>query len=521
MRKGRIAAAALAVLALGVFIGAWMSRKQEAVRPASHVLADAEAVEFGGRPQTASKGGIAVAEQMQDAFSHVAEEVSQNVVSITTEQEIKTPRRPFKHPLPNPDDQMDDPFDDMFRKFFEFEIPEGSQKRKSLGSGMILDAEGHILTNAHVIEGADQITVQVNTDKLVDSFKARVVGKDEKTDVAVLQINAKMALPAVRFGNSDKLAPGQWVIAIGNPFGFDHTVTVGVISALGRGGIFDNPGRYENFIQTDAAINPGNSGGPLVNLNGEVIGINNAIYTRNFGYMGIGFAIPANMAKRVAEDLINHGKVLRPWLGVGIQDLDPEKAKHFNLPAKVGVLVSQIYKGSPAESADVRRGDVVRSVDGVMVSGVRSLQQTILLKNIGDIVKLEIIRDGKTQVVSIKLKELPDSVAEPAEESAAEPPKPAEGLIEDLGLKVRTLTQDEAEKGDLKPGQGLRVLDVRRDGPAADAQIRPGDILLEINNRAIGSVDDLENTYSKTRKGATILLLVFRNNTTFYVTLEK
>ena len=451
----------------------------------------------------------------------MAGRVSESVVGIYTEQEIKTQRRPSRHPFIDPEDPQGEPFDEMFRRFFEFEMPESAQKRTSLGSGIILDGAGHILTNAHVIEGADQITVQVRTSKLVDSFKAKVIGKDEKTDVAVLKITSRETLPAVKFGDSDKMAPGQWVIAIGNPFGFDHTVTVGVVSALGRGGIFDHPGRFENFIQTDAAINPGNSGGPLVNLNGEVIGINNAIYTRSYGYMGIGFAIPSKMAKRVAEDLMRHGKVQRPWLGVGIQELDPEKARHFNLPAKVGVLVSQIYKGSPAEKAGIGRGDVIKSVDGAALMGVRDLQQKILLKNIGDVVQIDIIRDGKDQRVLVKLTELPANVGEEKAETTREETKETEGDIEKLGVRVRTMTREESEERDLDPGQGLRVVMIRRGSPADDVDLRPNDILLEINNRPINTVSDLKDAYDNTKSGRTILLLVLRNNNTFYVTLEK
>lgn len=510
----------LGIISAAVFMKFQPGDRRNSPVPEPAVV-EAEAAESPKAPASGSAGGgIAVAEQMQEAFSRVAEQVSQSVVSITTEQEIKTPKRTFRHPFMNPEEQ-EDPSDDLFKKFFEFEIPEGSQKRTSLGSGMLIDPAGYILTNAHVIEGADQITVQVKTNKLVDSFKAKVVGKDDKTDVAVLKIAAKEALPAVRFGNSDKLAPGQWVIAIGNPFGFDHTVTVGVISALGRGGIFDNPGRYENFIQTDAAINPGNSGGPLVNLNGEVIGINNSIYTRNFGFMGIGFAIPANMAKRVSEDLIQHGKVQRPWLGVGIQELDPEKAKHFNLPAKVGVLVSQIYKGSPAEKAGLQRGDVIKTVDGLPVSGVRDLQQRILLKNIGDLVKIDLIRNGKAEQLLIKLSELPDKVSEEKEEETEAPQKEPEGNIEELGLKVRPLTREQSDKNGLTPGQGVWVMAVKRDGPSGDADLHPGDILLEINNQPIAAVKDIEDAYDKTKNGRTLLFLVLRNSNTFYVTIEK
>ncbi len=465
-----------------------------------------------------------VALQLQDAFTRVSNQVSPAVVSITTEQEIKPRARKNPHPFMNPDEQGENPLDDMFRRFFEYENPEGnggSQKRMSLGSGIIIDAAGHVLTNAHVIEGADEITVHVNTDKFSDSFKAKVIGRDDKTDVAVLQISSTQPLPSARFGDSDKLAAGQWVVAIGNPFGFDHTVTVGVISALGRGGILD-PGRYENFIQTDAAINPGNSGGPLVNIDGDVIGINTAIFTRSMGYMGIGFAIPANMAKRVADDLIRFGKVQRPWLGVGIQDLDPEKAKHFNMPAKVGVLVSQIYKGSPAESAGLERGDVVKSVDGISVSSVRDLQQKILLKKIGDTVRLDFVRNGVNQSCTVKLREIPAELNKVETEGGEEKePEHQEVTLDELGLKFRALTSDETGDYDLQDGQGVRVIGVRRDGLASEAGVRTGDVILEINNRVVTDINDLSKVYGKTRAGQTILLLVLRNSNSFYVTLEK
>jgi len=470
-----------------------------------------------------ASGGMASAEHLQDVFVGVAEQVSPSVVSITTEQEIKLKKRTFRHPMIEPEDELSSPFDEMFRRFFEFEMPEGegSQKRTSLGSGIIIDPKGYVLTNAHVIEGADQITVHVKTDKLVDQFKAKVVGRDDKTDVAVLKIQARETLPAARFGNSDRAAPGQWVIAIGNPFNFDHTVTVGVISALGRG-VSRDAARHENFIQTDAAINPGNSGGPLVNLKGEVIGINTAIFTRSMGFMGIGFAIPANMAKRVSEDLIKHGKVQRPWLGVGIQDLDPDKARHFQLPAKVGVLVSQVYNGSPAQKAGLQRGDVITSVDGAPVSSLRDLQQKILLKAINDSVRITYLRSGKEERVIVRLSELPAGVVDdPAgQEKEAEPEKD-EGMIEDLGLKVRTLTKEDAAKVDLPAGQGVRIMDIRSGSPAQEVDLRPGDILLEINNRPIQSTEDLRKSYEKTKSGATLLLLVMRQTATFYLTIEK
>ena len=330
----------------------------------------------------------------QSAFVKVAEQITPAVVNISTvsTRKGKTPGdlfRPFGH----------DPFfHDFFDRFFEG--PPKGHRQTSLGSGLIVDRAGYILTNNHVIKDADQIMVKLASQQ---EHKAKVIGADPKTDLAVIRIVVNQNLPAADLGNSDGLRVGEWAIAVGNPFGLDHTVTVGVISATGRSDV--GIATYENFIQTDASINPGNSGGPLLNIKGEVIGINTAIVASG---QGIGFAIPINMAKKIVDDLVKKGKVTRGWLGVGIQPLTPELSHSFDLPsASEGVLVNRIMPQSPAEVAGLREGDIITTLDGQKISDPRQLQRMAADLPVGKMIEVGVIRDGKPMSVRLKVGELP------------------------------------------------------------------------------------------------------------------
>jgi Do/DeqQ family serine protease len=330
------------------------------------------------------------------AFVEVAKEVQPSVVNITTEKNITMrPRDRFGE-----DFFKGSPFEDFFRGFGSPPREEERvYKQRSGGSGVIVNKEGYILTNYHVIEDSEKVKVRLNDGR---EFTATVKGQDSRTDLAVLHIKAEN-LPIATLGNSDKLEVGEWAIAIGSPFGLEHTVTVGVISAKGRSGF--GTGTYEDFVQTDASINPGNSGGPLININGEVIGINAMIIQPG---TGIGFAIPINMAKQILNDLIKTGKVVRPWLGISVQDLTPEIAEHFKVKEKEGVLVGQVYPDTGAEKAGLVPGDIIKSVDDKPIKNVGELVKEIQKKKVGEKVKLNIIREGKPLTIEVTTASLPE-----------------------------------------------------------------------------------------------------------------
>jgi serine protease Do/serine protease DegQ len=376
---------ALAFFSLGIYVhGALTRPSTTGSSPAGSIPAPS--------PLPASKGGGAPPE---NPFVRVAEMVTPAVVNISTVTTGKgrTPTEQFR-PFGN------DPF---FREFFDrfFEGMPRQRRQTSLGSGLIIDKSGLILTNNHVIKDADEITVKFANNK---EAKGTIVGTDPKTDLAVIRVSTTEDLPVVVLGNSDALHVGEWAIAIGNPFGLDHTLTVGVISATGRSEV--GIAAYENFIQTDASINPGNSGGPLLNIRGEVIGINTAIVASGHG---IGFAIPVNMARKVMEDLVKKGKVTRGWLGVGIQSLTPELAKSFGVGADEGILVNQVMPKSPAEAAGLKTGDLILSVDGKPVKDPRELQRIIGDAEIGKSIEFTILRDKARQTVKVQVGEMPAS----------------------------------------------------------------------------------------------------------------
>ncbi|MBI4688219.1 MAG: DegQ family serine endoprotease [Nitrospirae bacterium] len=435
------------------------------------------------------------------AFSDIVRAISPAVVNISTTKTVKreAPISPF----------FEDPF---FNHFFEpFRAPK-KFKEQSLGSGVIVSEDGYIITNNHVIEKADEIKV-ILYDK--QEFKGKIVGSDPKIDLAIIKINAK-GLPAMRWGNSDGLQVGEFVLAFGNPYGLSHTVTMGIISALGRANV--GIAEYEDFIQTDAAINPGNSGGPLVNIKGELIGINTAIFSRTGGYQGIGFAVPSNMARRVMEQLIKTGKVTRGWLGVSIQHVTPELAKQFGLKDSNGALVSDIFSGSPAEKAGLKRGDVIVEINGKPLKDVESLRNIVSQSEIGGTVKLKIIRGGKPFSIEAVVAELPKETAEAAPEKPSEEPG-GEGALS--GFSVMELTPDIAKQlGLRREEKGVVIVKVEPESMAEEAGLRKGDVIQEVNKRRINSLPDFSSVVSRLKEGDTVLLFINRGGQRFYITLK-
>jgi len=428
-----------------------------------------------------------------DIVADIVERVSPAVVNIDTLRiaVYRSPLAPF----------FSDPF---FRRFFG-DIPELERQvpQKGIGTGFVFRSDGYILTNEHVIHGANKIKVTFIDGK---EYEGKVIGADPLTDIAVVKIDADN-LPTIPLGDSDKARVGEFVIAIGNPYGLSHTVTVGVLSAKGRPISAGDSGReYENFLQTDAAINPGNSGGPLLNLRGEVIGINTAILPYA---QGIGFAIPINMAKSILEQLIEKGRVVRAWLGVYIQDLTPELAQKFGLSEAKGALVADISKGSPAEKAGLRRGDIILKVDGKEIPTVSSLQQEIRSCRPGERVRLEVWRDGKSIVLEATLEELKESAAETPEVQQV-----------DLGFEVAEITDDLVERYSLRTTRGVVIVSVRTGGPADEAGLRPGDVILEVNRTEITSLADWEEALARITPGDTVLLLIDRGGRTYFVPLK-
>ncbi len=408
---------------------------------------------------------------------------------------------------------MEDPF---FRHFFgeeffrRFQIPR-ERRENSLGSGVIVSADGYIITNNHVIAKADEIKVLLNDKR---EFTGKIVGTDPKTDLAVIKINAT-GLPSIPWGDSDKLEVGEYVLAIGNPFALNSTVTLGIVSAVGRAnvGIAD----YEDFIQTDAAINPGNSGGALVNARGELVGINTAIFSRSGGYMGIGFAVPANMARTVMDSLIKSGKVVRGWLGVSIQEVTPDLAKQFGLAEAKGALVSEVLPDSPAAAAGLKSGDVILGFNGKRIDSPGTLRNTVAATAVGTKVKLEVWRDKKTVTAEAKITEQPKEIAEAGEESAA-----GNGAQTALaGVEVRAITPDIASQLNLPKGTSGVVVSSVAPGSAADAAgLQPGDVITEIGRDPIRNLADFKRASGKLKKKESVLIKLIRGGGKLFLVIK-
>ncbi len=437
----------------------------------------------------------------KDAVVNVAQITGKAVVSISTEHIRRFGgRRRYYFGAPFEDFFGNDEF---FRRFFEDffgEIPEREYKQMGLGSGVIIDAEGYILTNEHVISGADKITVTLPDGR---KFKAEIKGEDARSDLAVIKIDAHN-LPVAKLGNSEELRIGDWVVAIGNPFGFalenpEPTVTAGVVSALHRSlGRAASRGRYYyDLIQTDAAINPGNSGGPLVNLKGEVVGINVAIITTTGGYQGLGFAIPINNAKRILSRLISGKEILYGWLGVTIQDLTPELAGHFGLSNTKGALVANVLADSPAQKAGIKEGDIIRKFGGKEIDNVRQLLNEVSKSEVGKRVKVEVWRNKQQIPLEVEIGERPESLEEIslAEEAAGAAWR---------GIEVEEITPELMKRFRIEQEKGVIIVDVKPRSLADDAGLIPGDVILEVNRTKINNLSDYQKIIKKLEGDALI-----------------
>jgi serine protease Do len=436
-------------------------------------------------------------------FVEVAKKVQPAVVSITTEKTITM--KPWDRY--GEDFFRGSPFEDFFKGFGFSPRDKGKeyqQKQRGGGSGVIVDKEGYILTNNHVVEDADKVKVRLNDGR---EFIATIKGQDPRTDLAVLHIKAN-DLPVATLGDSDKLEVGEWAIAIGSPFGLEHTVTVGVISAKGRSGL--GTGTYEDFIQTDASINPGNSGGPLINIDGEVVGINAMIIQPG---TGIGFAIPINMAKQILNDLIKQGKVVRPWLGISVQDLTPEMAEQFQVKEKEGVLVAQIHPGTGAEKAGLLSGDIIKAVDDKTIKNGNELIKEIQKKKVGQKVKLNVIRDGKPMTIETTTTSMPDK-PEAMREKESE---------EKLGASVQDLTPLLAAQYQISNEikKGVIVVGVERGSPADNIGLQEGDVILEINRKKVETIKDFEKAIQDINLEKGVVLRLHRRGNTFYHSFKK
>jgi serine protease Do len=428
-------------------------------------------------------------------FSQLAEEMMPSVVNISTSKTVQR-RTP---PIPGPGGDI---FDEFFERFFRGMPEERPRQQQSLGSGFIISADGYILTNDHVVSGADEIKVRLADGR---SFDASIKGTDSKLDLALLKIDTGENLPVAPLGDSDELKIGEWVMAIGNPFGLNQTVTVGIVSAKGR---VIGAGPYDDFIQTDASINPGNSGGPLFNMRGEVVGINTAIVAHG---QGIGFAIPINVAQIVLPQLREEGRVTRGYLGVQIQPVTAELAESFGLKDVTGALVVDVLEGTPAQAAGLRRGDIILEFDGRKIESHNDLPRYVATTPVGTQSRLTIWRDGQSRDIHITVGRLGEE----------EPPVRAEtDDAHKLGLSVADLTPEQARTFGLEGFRGALITEVEPGGPAAGANLRPGDLIVEVSGRAVASVKDLEEILKNVSKDQVLRLLIQRRDGLFYTTIK-
>ena len=434
-------------------------------------------------------------EELPD-FTQIVQKHGKAVVNISTTQKVKA-----HGGAKIPPQFKGTPFEQFFKRFFGEQGPQREYETHSLGSGFIISHDGYIVTNAHVIHNASKIVVQL-TDRR--QFQAKVVGKDDTLDVALLKVDAK-DLPTVKAGNPQKLKVGEWVVAIGAPFGFDNSVTAGIVSAKGRSLPTDN---YVNFIQTDVAVNPGNSGGPLFNLDGKVVGINSQIYSKSGGFMGLSFAIPIDVAMDAVHQLKEYGKVRRGWLGVYIQDVSPDLADSFGMKKPVGALVARVVEDSPAAKAGLKSGDVITKVNGEEIKTSGDLPPKIGQLKPGTKATLDVVRSGEHKQIEVTV-----GSQEKAHKEASQQPQ------EVLGMKVRPVPADMAKKLGLPDGEGAAVADVTG-SPAASAGVRPGDVILKLANRTVKGPASLEEMASQLPSGQVVPMLVRRGEGALFLPIR-
>jgi len=428
-------------------------------------------------------------------FSDLAEKVRPGVVNIQVVKTVKNAGFGFPHSSRNP-------FGDFFGPFSD-ENPHRGPEQQGVGSGFVISSDGYILTNNHVVDDANQIKIKLADGK---EYDAKVVGRDPKTDLALLKAEGVSGLQSLQLGDSDSLKVGNWVVAIGSPFGLEQTVTAGIVSAKGR---VIGSGPYDNFIQTDASINPGNSGGPLLNTEGEVIGINTAIFSQSGGNVGIGFAIPVNMAKEIVPQLKDKGHVTRGWLGVGIQKVTPELSKSFGLKDEKGALVSQVAKGGPADKGGIETGDVIVEFDGNKVSDSNELPRMVAPLPVGKTVAVKVLRGGNVVDREVKIGQLEEQKEEVASDTTHKP----------LGMTVQNITPEIAKGLGLKSETGVVVASVIPGTPAAKADIRSGDVIQQVNKKPVKDVEDFKQKIESTKDQETILLLIQRGENTLFAAL--
>ncbi|MDR1045393.1 MAG: Do family serine endopeptidase [Candidatus Adiutrix sp.] len=435
------------------------------------------------------------------SFAPVAEKAEAAVVFISTSKTVRS--RSFRMGPGGPGG----PGDDFFDRFFGRPGPQSDRKERGQGSGFIIDAEGHIVTNNHVVEGAEEIKVKLSSGK---EIPAEIIGRDPKTDLALIKLKEKGSYSFLALGDSSKLRIGDWVVAIGNPFGLEHTVTAGILSARSRS---IGQGPYDDYLQTDAAINFGNSGGPLLNLYGEVVGINSAIVAAGGGNVGIGFAIPANMAKGVVEQLKSRGKVVRGWMGVQITKVTEDLARSFGLAEARGALVTLVDPEGPAVAAKARHDDIVLSFDGQEIQDWQDLPLIVANTPVGKKVKVVVWRDGREVALDLTVAELKDDGAELG-------PATARADEQQLGLSLREITPEMAARQNLSERDGLYVSGIEADSPAAESGLQAGDVILEIDSRPVKTLADYRRAVSSKKKGDILRFLVKRGGGNLYYTIK-
>ncbi|MBJ6724674.1 DegQ family serine endoprotease [Geomesophilobacter sediminis] len=434
---------------------------------------------------------VAVAAPVLPNFVELAKKLKPAVVNISTTKTVAPQKR-------NPHGGGNDPFQEYFDRFFD-QQPKAPQKQRNLGSGFIISKDGFIITNNHVVAGADEIKVKLSDGK---ELKAELKGRDEKLDLALLKIESKDGLPVAPLGDSDKIEVGEWVMAIGNPFGLAQTVTAGIVSAQGR---VIGSGPYDDFIQTDASINPGNSGGPLFNAKGEVIGINTAILANG---QGIGFAIPINMATAILPQLKDSGKVTRGWLGVSIQPVTQDIASAFNIDGEKGALVADVLKGGPAEKAGLQVGDVIVEFDGHTIHDTSELPRVVAMTPVGKEVSVVLMREGRKETKKVLVERLKEGDTEEA------------GVInERLGMKVAELGDQPNRRG-TKDEKGVLVVAVKPDSAAEQAGIAEGDVIRDVNGQRIEKLADYEKALSGIKKGSFLKVLLRRGNASLFAAVK-